>query len=159
MLACPMLLGLAHATPVSASTTDDETTDDEVVSALDLINEMRQSHGLNPLAPSGRLQSAAQLHADDMAEHDFVSHTGSDGVDAIERILRYYPFNSWLGETIGAGFKSGAAVVAGWERSEPHREALMLPDFRAIGLGMAVNTRSRYRWFWTCDLGGEIDIE
>jgi uncharacterized protein YkwD len=92
-----------------------------------------------------------------MATNDFASHTGSDGAGAIERIRRYYPYDCWLGETIAAGYKAGNAVVSGWEQSEPHREILLRAEFHAIGLALAVNSRARYRWYWTCNFGGHVD--
>ncbi|MCC6619595.1 MAG: hypothetical protein IT341_11235 [Chloroflexi bacterium] len=124
---------------------------------LDAVNAFRITQDREPLTLSPGLQAAAQAHADDMARNDFVAHTSSDGTSAVERIRRYYPYNTWLGENVAAGFTNAAAVVAGWQASPRHREGLLMVEFRAAGVGVAVSEQSRYRWFWTCDLGGEQD--
>jgi hypothetical protein len=51
--------------------------------ALDTINTERAAAGLQAIAPG--TNSAAQTHADDMAEHRFVSEWGTDGSLADER--------------------------------------------------------------------------
>lgn len=130
---------------------------DLVRAVVDAINAFRTAQDREPLTLSPGLQAAAQAHADDMAHHDFVAHASSDGTSAVDRIRRYYPYNTWLGENIAAGFTDAAAAVAGWQASPRHREGLLMVEFRVVGVGVAVNEQSRYRWFWTCDLGGEQD--
>jgi uncharacterized protein YkwD len=127
------------------------------IAALECINAFRVSHDRKPLVLSARLQAAAQAHADDLAAHDIVSHTSSDGTDAIARIRRFYPYDTWVGENVAAGYASPDGVVAGWQDSPAHRAGLLLPEFHAVGVGVAANEQSRYRWFWVCDLGGEVD--
>ena len=69
-----------------------------------LVNQERASRGIAPLVMDDRLLAAAQGHALDMATHDFVSHTGSDGSSAGERIA-------------AAGYSDGwGENVAGMER-------------------------------------------
>jgi uncharacterized protein YkwD len=46
---------------------------------LTLINRDREQHGLEPVTPDPVASKAAQRHADDMAQHGFTAHWGSDG--------------------------------------------------------------------------------
>jgi len=58
------------------------------VTVFDLINAERVDAGEEPLHVCPNLQAAAQRHAQDMADNEFVSHTGTDGTDATTRILQ-----------------------------------------------------------------------
>jgi uncharacterized protein YkwD len=40
-----------------------------------------------------------------------------------------------VGENVGFGFPTGEAVTAGWMASPPHRQNLLNPDHRLIGVG------------------------
>lgn len=119
-----------------------------------LINAVRQGHGLAPLDRRVELDQASQAHALDMAQHDFVSHIGSDGADAITRIKRFYPRETLLGETIGAGYTDAAALVDGWMASERHRAILLDPGYRTLGLACMLGWQTTYQWHWTADFGG-----
>src|SRR5262245_32530123 len=46
---------------------------------LDLINRDREAAGLKPVELDDIATNAAQRHAEDMAEHGFTAHWGSDG--------------------------------------------------------------------------------
>jgi uncharacterized protein YkwD len=50
---------------------------------LELINGYRQENGVGPLVLSGVLSTSAQRHSEDMAAHDFLSHS--------TRESSYYP--------------------------------------------------------------------
>jgi uncharacterized protein YkwD len=124
---------------------------------IEHVNQERATTGLGPLRPLAELNAAAQTHANDMAAHDFVAHDSSDGTGQFERIMRFYPHDTWLGENIGAGYPSVEALMTAWRASPPHHQNLLGPDFRAVGVGLAFNPAARYRWYWTIDLGGHLD--
>ncbi|MGC8839662.1 MAG: CAP domain-containing protein, partial [Anaerolineae bacterium] len=52
---------------------------------LELTNQARREAGLPPLKLNETLQAVALAHAQDMAEHDFVGHVGSDGSTLVQR--------------------------------------------------------------------------
>lgn len=131
----------------------------EANAAVDLINAYRQEQGLSPLGRSPRLAAAALAHAEDMASHNLFSHASSDGTDAFERIRGFYPYDTWLGENIGAGYRSAAALVAAWQQSPYHNDNLLLGEFQVIGLALAINDEATYRWYWACDFGGQPDAD
>lgn len=118
-----------------------------------LVNQERTSRGLSALSVASELTNAAQAHSQDMATHDFMSHTGSDGSTLGERLTRA-GYAWWTcGENVAAGYTTPEQVVAGWMGSEGHRDNILNPDFKDIGCGYAYGTGTQYGHYWTLDLG------
>ncbi|HHX63482.1 MAG TPA: CAP domain-containing protein [Chloroflexi bacterium] len=116
---------------------------------IQLTNQERAKAGLAPLTRSAELSRAAQEHSVDMATGNFVSHIGSDGSNPGDRITRagyaWYTF----GENVAAGYTTPESVVEGWMQSEGHRQNILNPDFKHIGVGHAHNASSDYKHYWT----------
>ena len=109
-----------------------------------LVNAERAREGLAPLQQVSELMQSSALHSQDMASHDFMSHTGSDGSSPGDRMLRAgYDWYTY-GENVGAGYGSPASVVAGWMASSGHRANILNSGFRDIGAGYAYNSGSTY---------------
>jgi uncharacterized protein YkwD len=121
------------------------------------INAFREEHGLHILGRSVRLDQSADAHAVDMAQHDFIAHDSSDGTDFFTRVRHYYPYETWVGENLAAGFDSATAAFQGWVDSPPHRDNLLRPEFWALGLACAYRDGSTYGWYWVADFGGFLD--
>jgi len=104
------------------------------------LNRERIARGLAPLALNPQLTAAAQSHADDIARHRNFGHIGSDGSTATERIARAgYGKYSW-GYRIGenwAHFRNVADAMAMWMDSTPHRNNILHPLLREMGVGVA----------------------
>lgn len=102
-----------------------------------------------PLAWNDRLAQAAAGHSTDMATHDFLSHTGSDGRTLIARIeaTGYRPV-AW-GENVAGGPADVDSVMAGWLASPGHCANLMNGAFRDFGAACARNDASTYKRYWT----------
>lgn len=129
-----------------------------------LINEYRESLGLQPLMISDRCSKAAERHSSDMAKYNFFSHTtqASDwfpvGADARVRLAMCgygYPI-AW-GENIAAGQAQAATVVSAWKQSPPHNAILTAPEYRVVGVGRVYNPDSQYGYYWTADFGAYVD--
>ncbi len=124
---------------------------DEERQVLDLINAERAEVGAPALVFDARLMDSARRHSDDMAEGNFLSHTGSDGSSASQRAQDAgYP--SGIGETAGAGQSNAASIVLGWMNSSGHRAILLNPSWRHIGIAYAP-TSWFYRHLWTANFG------
>ncbi len=109
--------------------------EDFVNRVIELTNLERTQRGLSPLVPNQDLNEAAQTHSENMAFQDFFSHTGIDGTDAGDRITdEGYQFSAWA-ENIAAGYTEAEAVVEGWMNSPSHRENILNPDLKEIGVG------------------------
>ena len=120
---------------------------------VELTNQLRQQHGCSPLTISPQLTAAARGHSQDMADHNFVSHTGSDGSSPWDRMQRAGYDYTQAAENVAAGYATAEAVVAGWYNSLAHRANMLNCDLREIGVGYAYNSNSDYDFYWTQDFG------
>ncbi len=137
--AAAFLLGVAL--PVLASESSLERLVGPARELHTRVNEVRQQRNLVPFTVDAEVARIAQSHADDMAEHGYVSHTDRAGRNPLERAqasgLSGFRL---LAENIGASSISGdrvASIVSEWLRSPSHRENLLTPAFRATGIGVA----------------------
>jgi uncharacterized protein YkwD len=110
---------------------------------LCLVNGERADHGLAPLAPNGRLGAAATAYAQDLVAGSYFSHTGRDGSGVLDRIQRsgYLPRDAgWvLGENLAwgtGGLATPGAIMQAWMNSPGHRENILNPGFREVGVGV-----------------------
>jgi hypothetical protein len=125
---------------------------------LTLINQYRQQNGLPPLSVSNALTIAAQGHSEDMARRNYFSHTTPEGKTFVDRIREAgYTYNTCLGENIAAGFSTAQSVFEAWKNSPGHNQNMLNPCFKAIGIGLAYDASSIYKWYWTTDFGGYGD--
>ena len=123
-----------------------------------LINDIRRSKRrcgykkypvCGPVRWNSKLTRAALMHSMDMAKHDMLSHTGSDGFDVGERVEKLgYKWRS-VGENISAGRETSEQVVLGWLESPGHCANMMNPSFTEIGAACFRNKSSKYGTYWT----------
>jgi uncharacterized protein YkwD len=106
-----------------------------------------------PLSLAPALARAARAHSQDMARHDFFSHTGSDGSTPGERVTRAGYRWKLVGENIASGVRTPREVVAGWLASPHHCANIMTAGFRQMGVAFAVNPASTQLIDWTEDFG------
>ena len=103
---------------------------------IDEVNRQRVAGGCGRVTANARLTRAAQLHSEDQAEHDTMSHDGSDGSTPWDRARRA-GYDRAIGENVAAGYRDVAAVMEGWMNSPGHRANIMNCDAKAIGVGLA----------------------
>lgn len=121
--------------------------------AQKLINAYRAKNGLRPLSLNAKLQSAAQMHAEDLARHDRISHFGSDGSDIEFRARKSgYVFNL-VAENVGTGQFSVEEIVKGWRESPSHNENLLLPDAKHMGIALVYKPETEFKTFWALVVG------
>lgn len=121
---------------------------------IERINSERALRGLPPLRPNEQLATAAQGHAEDMAAHRGMVHTGSDGSDGGERIRAAgYDWRKW-GEITGWGFGGDAsAMVEWWLKSPDHAPYMLDPEMQDIGVGYVYAPGSQWDSYWTVNFG------
>ncbi|MEU0005669.1 CAP domain-containing protein [Streptomyces sp. NPDC006314] len=113
-----------------------------------LVNAERTKAGCQALALNPELTKAAQAHSADMAAHQNMSHTGSDGSSPGDRITRAgYAWSSY-GENVAYGYATADQVMAGWMSSPGHRANILNCGFKEIGVGLAQPNS-----YWTQDFG------
>ena len=107
-----------------------------------LLNRARGLRGLRPLRGNGRLGAAAGAHARDMVARGFFDHVSPEGTtpESRARGAGYGGPRMSAAETIcwGAGAESTpAAIVRMWLASDGHRDIVLEPSFREVGIGVA----------------------
>lgn len=111
---------------------------------LELANQARQEHGLQPTAFHSSLQSAALAHSQEMVETGVMSHTSPTPgrTTPYDRILLTGFQPRGCGENLARMVNRKDAtlareVVDGWMNSPGHRQNLLTPEFSLMGIGIA----------------------
>ncbi|MGY1583120.1 CAP domain-containing protein [Streptomyces sp. MN13] len=139
----------ASATPSSPSTPQaTPTASGAVAQVVELVNAERAKAGCSPLKVNATLTKAAQAHSEDMAAHQNMSHTGSDGSSPGDRITRAGYNWSTYGENVAYGYSTPEKVMAGWMSSPGHKANILKCEFKEIGVGLAQPGN-----YWTQDFG------
>jgi len=116
---------------------------------LFMVNAERCDRGLVPLSIHPSLTAAAVRHSQDMVNNNFFDHQGSDDSWPADRATDAgYPWN-YVGENIAAGYTTTEAVFAGWMNSTGHRENILRPAFREMGLARIYGGQTTYGNYWT----------
>jgi LPXTG-motif cell wall-anchored protein len=125
---------------------------------LELINGYRQENGVGPLVPSGVLSISAARHSEDMATHDFFSHSTREssyypgGSSPAERAAREgYPTNVYTAENIAMGQQTAEEVFKDWRGSPEHNAAMLGEQYTAAGIGHVGS-------YWTADFGSVANV-
>ncbi len=119
-----------------------------------LINEARLDEGLAPYGFSSLLTVAAQRHADDLAAHGFTDpgdpHKGSDGTHEQQRVIAAgYAAWTWnsgepiVDENVWSGYGTVQDALAYFLGDPPHRQNILSPVYREIGIGIATDAAGR----------------
>jgi uncharacterized protein YkwD len=112
-----------------------------------LMNEARAQHGLPPLTYNETLAQAAQAHANDCIQRGWCGHTGSDGSNIKQRIIRagYQP-TGWA--ECWAWTMSPQRAMEVWmdeiPPDDPHRRTILSTWLTEVGVGVAQPDRGYY---------------
>ncbi len=156
-LLASLAFGLFSAGPVSAQPCSGAGATPKTITSRQaqrvvkcLLNKQRTKRGLHKLHSSRDLKKAAREHSAYMRRHDCFDHEcpGEASIDGRLRSAGYLRSNlhSWLyGENIAYGTESYAtpkAMVHAWMHSSEHRENILNPSFRDLGVGIVWGTFS-----------------
>lgn len=118
-------------------------------SVLCLLNAERAKRGLRKLRSSRSLETAARRHSTDMVERNYFDHQRRGGPDLVKRVRRtgyLKGARSWaVGENIAWGtgdLATPQALVRAWMESQGHRENILDPDFREVGVAVVLGAPS-----------------
>jgi uncharacterized protein YkwD len=97
----------------------------------ELTNADRAEAGLDPLTLSLHVSRHARRHSRQMAEAGFIFHS------TVGQLRRYIEGHKWsiIGENIGSG-GSLVSLEEAFMASKPHRENILNPKFKHIGVGV-----------------------
>ncbi len=108
------------------------------------ISAYRRAHGMPAVKIDERLNAVAMVQARAMAASGNVSHSVAGSFSTRVAGLR----KTKAAENIGAGFVSFAEMLKQWEDSAGHRENLLMPGAKRVGVASVDNPKSPYRKFW-----------
>jgi uncharacterized protein YkwD len=128
----PSAAGTANVEPVIAQ-------------LVDAHNKERAKEGLPPLKLEPKLQEAANRHAKDMAEHQFMSHDGSDASAPAMRVTDAGYHYLMTGENVARGYRDVKEVMQSWMESPPHKKNI-LGEYTEIGLAVAYGKDEKPYW-------------
>ncbi len=103
---------------------------------LNWINGERNAHGLNLLSMDQILTDVATRYSNQMLKRKRLSHIDQKGKNALQRYRAAGGTAIKIGEIIGAG-DSPVKIQAEWLKSKKHRDVILNPHWRKIGIGIA----------------------
>lgn len=144
VVACWAVLGAARAHAAAVAGAADRV--------LTLVNQERARAGLAPLTIDPQLTTSAQTFSEYMASANFYAHNGPDGSTPPTRMTAAgFPGTGTWGENIAAYYSDADAVMQLWMASPAHRANILNPAFTQIGIGVAFNPNSQWKYYWTQD--------
>lgn len=111
----------------------------EIVSA---VNRQRSRYAMDPLKNNRDLNAAAQRHAQDMADNEFLSNTGSDGSTVVQRVVEAGYMNNpaedaWgADEAVARGYETADGLVEGLMDTSEGQSAILASAYSEIGVSM-----------------------
>ena len=119
--------------------------------ARDLINQFRNRNGLASFQANEQLATAAQRHAEYMANVAFVDHYDANGNRVDVRAVSA-GYEGRVTELIFGSSGDAGRAVGWWRESELHRTLLLSQRYVEIGVGAAVNNNDGWT-YWVVVLG------
>ena len=148
--ACMLCLLLPGSPQTAPSDVETDRLNNQL---LEAHNKERAEAKLPPLAIDPKLIEAARRHAEDMAEHEKMTHEGSDGTHPDARVKRAGYHFVRTGENVAEGQKSVEKVLEAWMNSPGHK-ANILGDFTQMGAAKAVDEEGEP--YWCVEFGAPI---
>jgi uncharacterized protein YkwD len=105
---------------------------------FEALNSHRASLGLPPVELVDELVCAARVHSRDLGAVGMCEHVGSDGSTPESRVAGCGGLD-WDGEIISCGHRTPERAIAAWMRSSSHRDVLVEPSLRRVGVAMQDN--------------------
>ena len=151
----------------------------EELEFVQLLNEYRESKGLEALLLSDTLTVACEIHTTDMVTYDFLNHftgyyrasngrdlpldgtrsehfaTGANPADRMKACG--YDYDTIMGENLAAGQATAAKALAALKASPTHDANLLSDRFKVIGIALVHDDGSDWGYYWTTDFGGYVD--
>lgn len=106
---------------------------DEVIR---LTNEKRAQAGLTPLTLNSTLSSAAYTKGRDMIDRDYWAHVAPDGTQPWKFFNDFGYRYRYAGENLARDFTNPSSAVDAWMNSPTHRENILNPKYKEIGIGV-----------------------
>lgn len=133
----------------------------EELELLQLINNERTKRQLPVLTWNEDLAKASRYHAIDQGTQGYLNHSTKDLINgelvtvagASARIRKFYKTGTSDGECIAAGNEDITATLNQWFKSESHKEIILDPSSKFIGIGFIKVEGSPYEYYWVLATG------
>ncbi|MGR9546567.1 CAP domain-containing protein [Priestia megaterium] len=102
---------------------------------INIVNEKRKAAGLNPLTENWELSRVAQYKAEDMHDKGYFDHNSPTYGSPFKMMKDFGIKYGYAGENIAKGQRSPQEVMNSWMNSQGHRENILSPNFKHIGVG------------------------
>lgn len=103
---------------------------------IELTNKEREKKGLPVVSENEALDKAAQLKAQNLFAENYWAHFAPSGKSPWDFILGAgYKF-TFAGENLAKNFYSSDEVVKAWMESPTHRDNLLNPNYKDIGIAV-----------------------
>ena len=111
----------------------------------DLTNSERTRAGLAVLTVNAKLNTAAQLQADQLASLQILEHEVPGGRYPTPPDRLAAAGYNWqaYGENIASGYPTAADAMAGWMNSSGHRANILNTTFTELGTAVAMDATGR----------------
>jgi uncharacterized protein YkwD len=103
---------------------------------LILVNQERIAHGLRPLVMVPKIREVARRHCIDMFRRGYFAHDTPEVVSPFQRMSRGGVRYALAGENLALA-PTVRLAHSGLMRSPGHRENILRPQFRRVGIGAA----------------------
>lgn len=115
----------------------DEQTKQFQEQVVQLTNKEREKQGLSALQTDNDLAGVAQTKSEDMAAHNYFSHTSPTYGSPFDMLKQFGVEYTTAAENIASGQQSAQEVVTGWMNSPGHRKNILNKKVTHIGVGYA----------------------
>ncbi|MBP9759552.1 hypothetical protein KBD45_07710, partial [Candidatus Dojkabacteria bacterium] len=109
------------------------------ISATEIVritNIKRAEAGLGGLTLNQTLSSAAYTKGRDMIDRDYWAHVSPDGTQPWKFFSEFGYKYRYAGENLARDFSNASAAVDAWMNSPTHRENMLNPKYKEIGIGV-----------------------
>jgi hypothetical protein len=101
-----------------------------------LTNAQRAANGLSALSENLSLDGAALAKGNDMLAKGYWAHFAPDGTSPWNFFLNFGYKYKYAGENLARDFPDAASAVSAWMNSPSHKENILNPNYREIGIGV-----------------------
>jgi hypothetical protein len=101
-----------------------------------LTNERRTANGLSSLSENKSLDAAALAKGQDMLSKGYWAHFGPDGTSPWTFFTNFGYKYQYAGENLARDFSSPQGAVEAWMNSPTHKENILNPKYKEIGIGV-----------------------
>lgn len=103
---------------------------------IELTNTERTKYNESTLTANIELTLAANAKAQNMLEYGYFDHFGPNGETPWQYILDHNYDYEFAGENLAMNFFQAESVVKAWMASATHRDNILDPDFKEIGIAV-----------------------